>query len=284
MADPYGRASGAVALIAGRYELIREVGTQADLVLWEGFDTSLERAVLVQLLRRELLGDDASAERFWSSARSAANSPGSPGERILDAGTDPETGRAFVVREWPQRATHVDRDTLATRLRTRLANPSGRFDVMSRPIALACLLVVAVLGVSALRWAFDGWRAWVNQPPGSVLAAVQTPLAAAQSGAPAPTTTASAAAAAAAKPTAAAAPTTPATPQATPTPEGVTRRIANTDGRGVALRDGPGGARLPNKGYDEGATVQAFESSGEWTRIRGSDGREGWVLTVTLSD
>jgi len=38
--------------------------------------------------------------------------------------------------------------------------------------------------------------------------------------------------------------------------------------------------RLP---ADEGATVQALEQSGEWTRIRGSDGREGWVLNVTLA-
>jgi SH3-like domain-containing protein len=64
---------------------------------------------------------------------------------------------------------------------------------------------------------------------------------------------------------------------------GVPRRVVNTDGRGVALRDGPGGNRLPGKGYDEGATVTAFESSGGWTRIRGSDGREGWVLSVTLA-
>jgi len=57
----------------------------------------------------------------------------------------------------------------------------------------------------------------------------------------------------------------------------------NTDGRGVALRGTAGGDRLPGKGYDEEATVQAFETSGEWTHIRGSDGREGWVLTVTLA-
>ncbi len=65
--------------------------------------------------------------------------------------------------------------------------------------------------------------------------------------------------------------------------EGQPRRVVNTDGRGVALRTTPGGDRLPAKGYDEGATVLALEQSGEWTRIRGSDGREGWVLTVTLA-
>jgi SH3-like domain-containing protein len=70
---------------------------------------------------------------------------------------------------------------------------------------------------------------------------------------------------------------------ATPVLDGQTRRVVNTDGRGVALRATPGGDRLPAKGYDEGATVQALEQNGEWTRIRGSDGREGWVLTVTLA-
>ena len=64
---------------------------------------------------------------------------------------------------------------------------------------------------------------------------------------------------------------------------GQVRRVVNTDGRGVALRATPGGDRLPAKGYDEGATVQALEQNGEWTRIRGADGREGWVLTVTLA-
>jgi hypothetical protein len=56
----------------------------------------------------------------------------------------------------------------------------------------------------------------------------------------------------------------------------------NTDGRGVALRAVAGGDRLPGKGYDEGAVVQALEQNGAWTRIRGADGREGWVLSVTL--
>ena len=63
---------------------------------------------------------------------------------------------------------------------------------------------------------------------------------------------------------------------------GVQRRVVNTDGRGVALRASPGGDRLPTRGYNEGATVTALETSGEWTHIRGADGREGWVLSVTL--
>jgi uncharacterized protein YgiM (DUF1202 family) len=60
------------------------------------------------------------------------------------------------------------------------------------------------------------------------------------------------------------------------------RRVTNTDAQGVALRDAPGGARLPAKGYDEGTVVTVLEQQGAWTRIRGQDGREGWVLSVTL--
>jgi hypothetical protein len=58
--------------------------------------------------------------------------------------------------------------------------------------------------------------------------------------------------------------------------------ITNTDGQGVALRDGPNGNRLPGKGYDEGVTVTVLERQGAWAHIRGDDGRDGWVLSVTV--
>jgi hypothetical protein len=68
----------------------------------------------------------------------------------------------------------------------------------------------------------------------------------------------------------------------TPTPSGERVQITNTDGIGVALRDSPGGQRLTGKGYDEGVTVAVLERRGEWAHIRGDDGREGWVLAVTV--
>jgi SH3-like domain-containing protein len=121
-----------------------------------------------------------------------------------------------------------------------------------------------------------GWLAWVNAPLGAAANSFALPPATVAT----PFATAAATALPAAPPTAPAPKATPAS-VATAT-RGVQRRIVNTDGRGVALRDGPGGSRLAGKGYDEGVTVTAFESSGGWTRIRGSDGREGWVLSVTL--
>ena len=69
---------------------------------------------------------------------------------------------------------------------------------------------------------------------------------------------------------------------ASPTPAGERVTVTNTDGIGVALRDAPGGNRLPAKGYDEGETVTVLERQGEWAHIRGDDGREGWVLAVTV--
>src|SRR3982750_4822427 len=96
-----GQPASSVAVIAKRYELGRELRVGDDTVDWEAFDTALERVVVVQLLRPDLAHDAAAAERFWAHARSAARSTPAVGERVPDAGADPETGQAFVVREWP---------------------------------------------------------------------------------------------------------------------------------------------------------------------------------------
>jgi hypothetical protein len=165
--------------------------------------------------------------------------------------------------------------------------------VAGRLAVVGLVLAAGVVMLFGLRSGVQGWLAWVNEPLGQgsprfLLPPVPTPPAVgAQAGRPAPTPVPP-------PPTIAAAPNTApgpaatsaasARPTATPgSTTGVTRRIVNTDGQGVALRASPGGDRLPGKGYDEGATVTAFESSGEWTHIRGSDGREGWVLSVTLA-
>jgi Bacterial SH3 domain len=170
------------------------------------------------------------------------------------------------------------------------------------------LVVVVMVGLSlgvglVARSGLSAWLDWVNeplrQPPDLHL--VRPPV----TGAPAaarqaqPTTlppTLAAATPARPTSTSAPAPALAATPQRTATPisrvgtpastavplNGQERRVTNTDGQGVALRDAPGGARLPAKGYDEGEVVTILEQQGTWTHIRGHDGREGWVLSVTL--
>jgi len=72
------------------------------------------------------------------------------------------------------------------------------------------------------------------------------------------------------------------TPAVAPLTTGSQHRVTNTEGQGVALRASPGADRLPGKGYDDGDVLTVLEQQGEWTHIRGADGRDGWVLTVTL--
>ncbi|MBV9545754.1 MAG: hypothetical protein JOY61_15385 [Chloroflexi bacterium] len=254
-----------VALIAGRYELLGELRKSESDVEWEAFDSALQRRVVLHLLPQELTDDAAAVERFWQTARSAARSNEASGQRILDGGTDPESGRAFVVREWPAAPAAprvVGRPTVA-----RPPRQSSKRVIVGAAILLAVLLVAA---------AGSRVQAWLGT---FATARFPAPVEATATAAPTAAATATSVPARAATPTAA---VSRATPTARSAQAGVPRRIVNTDGQGVALRASPGGPRLPEKGYDEGATVTAFESSGEWTRIRGSDGREGWVLSVTL--
>jgi hypothetical protein len=261
--------------MAGRYELVRELEALSDVRRWEAFDTALQRPVLLEFLPHEAMDDPEVVDRFWQSARRSARTSTAIGERILDAGTDPETGRAFVVRERAQ--PRVDA-TRALPIRTPVRVAPARFPVFR--LLLAALGVLAVSAIVVIRPGVQGWLAWVNEP--FVQATKPFVLGPPNVGTPAPTAVPTAVTKATAATVATVAPTVAATRTPTPT-AGVTRRIVNTDGRGVALRASPGGDRLPGKGYDEGATVQAFESNGQWTRIQGSDGRQGWVLTVTLA-
>jgi hypothetical protein len=257
--EPAGRARGAVALVAGRYELLRELSDSPEFQQWEGFDTALERVVVVRLAPHDAAPESSAVEGFWQAARAAARTGARAGERVLDAGTDPDTGRAFLICEWPHAPdARASQPTVAAR-------PRRPFRVGRLLLPAVVLLVVG--GLALVGRGVTGWLSWVNGPDHGPSSPFSLP--AARVATPQPT----------AIPTVA----STARPTQAPTATGVVRRVVNTDGRGVALRDGPGGNRLPGKGYDEGATVTAFESSGGWTRIRGSDGREGWVLSVTLA-
>jgi hypothetical protein len=283
--------SPGVALVAARYELVRELRVDGQTVEWAAVDTALDRPVVVQLLRPELARDRLASERFWQAARASARRTTTVGERVLDGGTDPGTGQPFVVRERPT-SPPLATEGPRSMPRERAAAPRvrRRFDDIPRWLVPSGLVVALILAAAALRPGVEGWLSWVNAPlarstPSLSLApAAAVPASGAQLGqstsTPGAPPTVAAAARSAPAPTAA---TPIPTSAATPVSAGQTRSIVNTDGRGVALRATPGGDRLPSKGYDEGATVQALEQSGEWTHIRGSDGREGWVLTVTLA-
>jgi hypothetical protein len=279
-------SSSGLALVAARYELVRELRVDAETVDWEAVDTTLDRPVLVRLLRVELVNDPAARDRFWQQASAAARRTAMVGDRVLDGGTNGETGQPFIVREWPvapPSAANLRRSI--PREASLIAQLRNRLDGSPRWLLVGAALILIAF---VFRPVINGWLAWVNEPfaradRGLTLPAVGAapPASGAQPGrgtstaATAPPTVAPAAARA----------TPPATRVATVTPltRGQIRQIVNTDGRGVALRTGPGGERQPGKGYDEGVTVEALEESGEWTLIRGSDGREGWVLSVTLA-
>src|SRR5579884_2590877 len=86
--------------LSARYELRRELAGDHHAVDWQGFDTVLDRPVLVRLLRPELAQDDAAVEQFRREMRAAARAVPPQGARVLDAGYAEGTGLPFVVFEW----------------------------------------------------------------------------------------------------------------------------------------------------------------------------------------
>ncbi|HEY1294951.1 MAG TPA: SH3 domain-containing protein [Chloroflexota bacterium] len=295
-------------LIADRYQLLREVSRAPDATFWQAADTLLDRHVMLELLRPELAEDAAAVERFRDALRETARGGPSPHGRLLDGGTDSDQQLPFAVFEWDD--THwanadaaEARQPVATARATappatspspgarppeasppREARPQRRRSASTRPTrstrsrnwALPILLTVVPLAVGIIA------VSRLLAPSGPSFATVfAVPTGTIQVGNPVVTQPSGATSVPTSRPAAAATPL-PSPRPATPTPTGERVQVANTDGIGVALRDGPGGQRLPGKGYDEGVTVTVLERQGEWAHIRGDDGREGWVLAVTV--
>jgi hypothetical protein len=247
--------------LAGRYELVREIAQDADARVWDGYDRALDRPVVIKLLQPALRGNAEAIERFNAAARAAARRAANAGPRVLDAGSDQSSAIPFVVFQTQDEA--IPEAESPTRLMPRVQPRAATSN--NHRLMLAVLLVPLVAGVVIVRGLLN-----LPSPTASLGKQPVLPTAAA-----APTQV---------QPVATAQPTVaPPRPTPSPTqPAGVRRRIVNTDGIGVALRSAPGGPRLPGRGYDEGATVTVLEQSGAWSHIRGDDGREGWVLAVTL--
>lgn len=281
-------------LVQGRYRLLRQVGETADATAWVAVDVALDRRVEVTLLERRLAGDPAAAERFRRAARAAAQSttPGQP--RVLDAGDDAASGVPFVVTE-PADDRPAPPGLEATRplpvvpsappvraARTRAPEPAAGGRSLAGLLLLFAVLLLAgglVVGGVVFGSRLIGRDTLGPAPSQSV---ADAPLGNSNGNSkPSPATDPSPTAVVAAPATA----TRPAVRAASsPTAlAGARRRVVNTDGRGVALRASPGGDRLPEKGYDEGAVVTLLGQDGDWAHVRGDDGREGWVLAVTLA-
>jgi hypothetical protein len=258
-------------LIADRYRLLGEVSRSEDATYWQAEDTLLDRDVMLELLRPELADDPTAVARFRESMRVTAHGGASAHGRLLDGGTDPDQRVPFAVFEWDdspaQQSAPVKDLSPPPRARpTRSGSRNWALPVLltAVPVAVGIVLVSKLLAPSGQS---------VGQvfavPTGTVVVGNQvvTPPTTQATSTPRPVVAATAA---------------PSARVVTPTPAGERVRIANTDGIGVALRDGPNGQRMPGKGYDEGVTVTVLERQGEWAHIRGDDGRDGWVLAVTV--
>ncbi|MBV9581754.1 MAG: SH3 domain-containing protein [Chloroflexi bacterium] len=265
-------------LIADRYQLLREVSRAPDATYWQAADTLLDRDVMLEVLRPELADDPDAVARFRESVRVTARGGASPHGRLLDGGVDAEQHVPFAVFEWadvaPPPPPVMASGQPDPRRRPATSRPGRRNWVL--PVLLTAVPVAVGIIVFAKLLSPSG--ASVAQvfaiPTGTI--AVSNPIVT-----PAPPATTSAAASAPTTRPAVVAPS-PSARAASPTPSGQRVQVTNTDGQGVALRDSPGGQRLPGRGYDEGATVTVLQRQGEWTQIRGDDGRVGWVLSVTV--
>src|SRR4051794_39201222 len=83
--------------LAGRYELIEQIGAGGMATVWRGRDMRLGRQVAVKLLRPELGRDDELVRRFESEARHAASVSHPNVATVFD--TDVDDGQPFIVME-----------------------------------------------------------------------------------------------------------------------------------------------------------------------------------------
>ena len=74
------------SLVAGKYQLTREIGKGAMGVVYEANDKSLDRSVAVKVMNPEFALKEASRARFAREARVAATLQHPNAVRVLDFG------------------------------------------------------------------------------------------------------------------------------------------------------------------------------------------------------
>lgn len=82
--------------LAGRYELIEQIGAGGGGIVWKARDPRLDRLVAVKLLGGELVGDRAARERFVREAR-AASSIDHPNICTIFEIDETDDGRVFIA-------------------------------------------------------------------------------------------------------------------------------------------------------------------------------------------
>jgi tRNA A-37 threonylcarbamoyl transferase component Bud32 len=96
-------------LLNGRYRLDAKIGAGGMSTVYQAFDMTLERAVAIKLLHREIAADSDQIERFRREARAVAQLSHPHIVTVIDAGED--DGRPYIVFEY------VEGETLKHRIR-----------------------------------------------------------------------------------------------------------------------------------------------------------------------
>ena len=94
------------ALIGGRYELLETIGEGGFAVTWRAWDTRLERAVALKILRSQYARDERFVFRFVREARAAASVSHPNVVRLYDFGQDPDT--VYIAMQYVQGQTLRD--------------------------------------------------------------------------------------------------------------------------------------------------------------------------------
>ncbi len=90
-------------ILANRYELIRKIGTGGMAVVYQAYDTSLDRTVAIKLLRDEYADDPEFARRFQKEAQAVARLSHQNIVNIYDYGES--DGVAYLVMEYVEGRT-----------------------------------------------------------------------------------------------------------------------------------------------------------------------------------
>jgi beta-lactam-binding protein with PASTA domain/predicted Ser/Thr protein kinase len=116
-------------VLAGRYELLEQIGEGGMSVVWRARDRKLERDVAIKLLRPGIASDGENARRFQREARTLARLAHEHIVRVYDFATS--EGQSFLVME------HIDGGNLARATRERLPLRPADAASYARPVAQA---------------------------------------------------------------------------------------------------------------------------------------------------
>ena len=84
--------------IAGRYDLVEQIGKGGMSTVWKGQDRLLDRTVAIKVLHEQFTQDDEYVERFRREARSVAQLSHPNIVTVIDRGED--QGRQYIVFEY----------------------------------------------------------------------------------------------------------------------------------------------------------------------------------------